>query len=156
MSVEIVSTVERPDLVPVIARWLWKEFGEYEGRSYGSTRAEVAETLAADGMPASFILLLDGEPVGTASLTRQDLDQRPDLTPWLAGVFVLPHARNQGHASRLVQRVEHAAAETGIETLWLYTRTAESLYARLGWQRAETFTRHDLPHVLMRRNLAGA
>jgi hypothetical protein len=50
-------------------------------------------------MPRTFILLADGEPVGTASLAAHDLDERPDLTPWLAGVFVDPHTRGQGYAA---------------------------------------------------------
>ncbi len=71
-------------------------------------------------MPRTFVLLVDDEPVGMASLDAHDLDTRPDLTPWLAGVFVAPHAR-AGATPRLVAAVEAFAASLGVATLWLYT-----------------------------------
>jgi predicted N-acetyltransferase YhbS len=80
----------------------------------------------------------DGTPVGTASLVQRDLDSRPDLGPCLAGVFVLPAHRGQGHAAALVRHVEGFAAGLGIARLWLYTDSAAPLYAGLGWQPAGT------------------
>jgi len=91
--------------------------------------------------------------VGTASLTAHDLDERPDLTPWLAGVFVPPHARGQGHAGRLVAAVEREARAASIATLWLYTNTAERIYARAGWKTVETVQHNGKPFALMRRDL---
>jgi GNAT superfamily N-acetyltransferase len=95
--------------------------------------AAAKRTAATAGlMPRTLVLLADGEPVGTASLVAHDLDERPDLTPWLAGMFVAPHARGQGHAARLIAAVEQEAAAASISTLWLYTNTAERVYARGG------------------------
>ena len=106
-------------------------------------------------MPQTLVLLAAGEPVGMASLAEHDLDERPDLTPWLAGVFVAANARGRGHAGRLVAAVEGLAAEASIPTLWLYTRTAEPIYARAGWRTVEVFQHHGEPHALMRRDLGG-
>jgi GNAT superfamily N-acetyltransferase len=78
-------------------------------------------------MPRTFILLANSEPVGTASLAAHDLDERPDLTPWLAGVFVVPHARGRGYAAHLISAVEQEARIASISTLWLYTNTAERI-----------------------------
>jgi GNAT superfamily N-acetyltransferase len=104
-------------------------------------------------MPRTLVLLADDEPVGTASLTAHDLDERPDLTPWLAGVFVVPHARRKGHAARLVAAIEQEAGAASIWTLWLYTNTAESIYARAGWQTVETVQHNGKPFALMRRHI---
>ena len=95
------------------------------------------------------------EPVGTATLAEQDLEERLDLTPWLAAVYVEPHARRRGYAGHLIAAVEREARSGSISTLWLYTNTAERIYARAGWQTVETVEHRGRPYALMRRDLAG-
>ncbi len=154
MTSKIVSTSERPDLVPLIARWRWEAFARDEGRGFEQVLESAQRTAAvACRIPQTLVLLVDGEPVGTASLTEQDLEERPDLTPWLASVFVVPHARGRGYAGRLVVAVEAQARAGSIATLWLYTNTAERIYARLGWRTAETVQHDGKPVALMRRDL---
>lgn len=151
----IVPVADRPDLVPVVARWLWEAFWQYDGYAPEQTTVAIGAAVARRGPPQTFVLLVDGEPVGTASLAARDLDERPDLTPWLAGVFVVPEARGRGHAPRLVATVEAACRNASIPTVWLYTNTAERLYARLGWRTVETVPRDGKPPVaLMRRDLS--
>jgi GNAT superfamily N-acetyltransferase len=84
------------------------------------------------GPEENFVLFDGNEPVGTAGLASYDLETRPDLTPWLVGVFVLPEFRRRGHATALVRRVEAFPQAASVADLWLYTATAEPLYARLG------------------------
>lgn len=134
-------------------RWRWEEWSRgKEPFENALSRAQRA-TAAGLKIPQTFVLLVDDEPVGTASLTAQDLDERPDLTPWLAGVFVAPHARGHGYAPMLVAAVEEEARRQSISTLWLYTNTAERIYARVGWRTVEAVMHNDKPYALMRRDL---
>jgi len=149
----IVSTSDRPDLVPVVAEWLWNQFARHEGRSLEYMLEAVGKSVTPRPMPRTFVLLGDGEPLGTASLTAHDLEERPDLTPWLAGVFVEPHARGRGYAGHLIAAVEQAARAASISTLWLYTRRAEPVYARAGWRKVETVRHNGAPYALMTRDL---
>jgi hypothetical protein len=114
----------------------------------------VAKLLAQKGPEETFVLFDDEEPVGTASLVTNDLPLRPDLTPWLASVLERPAFRGRRYSAPLVQRVEAAAAQSAA-VLWLYTWTAEPVYARLGWERVglERDTHRDIEVVLMNRNL---
>lgn len=153
MATSIVSTSERPDLVPVVANWLWEAFWHDSGKPFEQLLDAVKRSLAADVMPRTLILLADGEAVGTASLVAHDLDERPDLTPWLAGVFVEPHARGQSYAGRLISAVEQEARNASIPTLWLYTNKAERLYVRADWRTVETVQHSGKPFALMRRDL---
>ena len=105
-------------------------------------------------IPQTFVLLVDDEPVGTASLTAHGLEEQPDLTPWLAGMFVAPHARRQGRAARLVAAVEEEVRNSSISVLWLYTNTAEPDYARAGWRTVETILHNSKPVALMHRDLS--
>ncbi len=154
MRTAIVSTSERPDLVLVTARWRWEAFFRESGRPFDDVLAAAQRTVATtELMPRTFVLLADGDPVGTASLTAHDLDERPDLSPWLAGVFVVPHARGQGYVGQLIAAVEQAARAGSIATLWLHTNTAERIYVRAGWRTVETVQRNGRPFALMRRDL---
>ena len=152
MTPEIVSTADRPEFVPVVARWLWCAFARGHGRTLEYMIDAVGKSVTASRMPRTFVLLADGSPRGTASLVVRDLEERPDLTPWLAGVYVDPAARRLGHATRLISAVERQAVATGVPTLWLYTNTAERLYARAGWRTVETIQHNGAPHALMRRD----
>lgn len=148
-----VTVADRPDLVPTVADWLWRAFWRDEGSTLAEVRTLVSRSTARHGPPQCFVLLEGGAPVGTASLAAADLDRRPDLTPWLAGVYVEPAARGRGCATALVEAVEAAARRASVPTLWLYTGTAERLYARAGWRTVEGFDHHGRPNVLMRRDL---
>ena len=139
MTLQVVLTAERPDLVPTVAGWLWAESWGRHGHSLEDTIGAVAKTVTATGMPHIYILLSEEQPVGTASLAASDLDARPELTPWLADVFVEPNSRGRGYAGRLTSAVESVCLERSVGTLWLYTRTAERIYARYGWRTVESF-----------------
>lgn len=154
----IVTTFERPDLVPLAAGWLWEAFWRHRGSTLPEVEALVATSTVSAEMPHCFVLLAEGEPVGTVSLIACDLDTRTDLTPWLAGMYVAPHARERGCATRLIRAVEAAAQAAGVATLWLYTHEAQGLYLRAGWASAENFTHAGMAATLMRRDLpvAGA
>ncbi len=153
--VHIVTLAERPDLLPILARWLRDHHAPHE--PLARFAAGIAGRTAPLGAEQCFILLAGlipgGLPLGTASLTRRGLHARPDLTPWLTNVFVAPEFRGRGHARRLVATVEAAAQGAAIPTLWLYTRTAERLYAPLGWRPAGDARCGGDPVTLMRRDL---
>ncbi len=150
-----VTTIrERPDLVPIVTGWLWAEWWKHHGFSLEQTQALVAGSVSAVGVPQAFVLLEDGLPVGTATLAASDLDERPDLTPWLAGVIVVPERRGRGHVCYLLDAFEDACRAASITVAWLYTRTAERIYRRAGWETVELVHRVGKePVVLMRRTL---
>jgi GNAT superfamily N-acetyltransferase len=140
--------------VPIVAGWLWHEWWHQDGYTLEQTEDAVAASASPSGPPQSFVLLVDGKPIGTASLVTHDLDERSNLTPWLAGVFVIPEARGRGHVVHLIQAVEAACRSAAIPVVWLYTAGAERVYARAGWHGVETIQRHGRrPVTLMRRDL---
>lgn len=153
MAFVVVSLAQRPDLVRVVAHWQWVEWGRQQGRRQQSVAREVARLTDPLSPEAGFVLLDNAVPVGTACLTVMDLDTRPDLSPWLASVFVVPEARRHGHAGRLVRTVEAAAAARGHDTLWLFTWASAPLYARLGWIVTGEEKHHGEWVTLMRREL---
>lgn len=155
MTPDIVTVSGRPDLAPVVAAWRVNAFFNYPG---GYTVEEMTALILEPpvGPEETFVVFDGDQPVGTAALITTDLETRPDLTPWLAGVFVQPEFRRRGHATTLIRQVEAFALAAGVHVLWLYTSTAETLYTRLGWQRIGTETEAGEEVVLMRRSLSKA
>lgn len=154
MSHRILAVSERPDLAPIVARWRVAAFSNYPG-GWTVERMTAAILAPPDGPEETFVLFDQDRPVGTAGLVREDLETRPDLTPWLAAVFVEPGFRGRGYAAALVRQVEACARSASVPILWLYTVSAEPLYARLGWQRVGLERDRDQEVVLMRRDLTG-
>ena len=150
----IVRTSERPDLIPTVAAWVWEAFWGRDGYTLEHVEGVYRSFTAEVGPQQAFVLLIDERPVGVASLVFGDLEERPDLSPWLAGVFVAPEARGRGHVAGLIRAVEDAARAGGVPILWLYTSSAERIYARAGWRTVEAIEHNGRPAVLMQRALA--
>lgn len=151
-SLTVTTIKERPDLLPVMAEWMWHQWWRQTGRTLEQTQAIYAECIAEVGAPQTFVLLEGDRPVGTLTLARKDLEERPDLTPWLAGVFVVPDRRGRGYFQLLLAEFEKACRAASIETAWLFTNTAEQVYLKTGWETAEVIHRADgEAFTLMRR-----
>ncbi|WFF42166.1 N-acetyltransferase [Salinicola endophyticus] len=134
----------RPDSphLETLARWTYTAWGaRYPEESWPQWRDDMRRQCGEQGVPSVFVALAEEAgreiPVGTASLTASDLDTRPELTPWLASVFVPSAWRGRGIASALVERVAEEARAAGCSGCYLYTPDQQALYARLGWQTQE-------------------
>lgn len=121
-----------------LAEWLHAQWGYLHENDSVERRAERLESRATrGGVPVTFVAV-DGETLlGSASLVVDDLETRPELTPWLASVYVAPEHRRKGVASALVRRVVEEARQQGIPRLYLWTTDQEGLYAALGWRPVE-------------------
>ena len=156
MSIEIVSLVAMQVPLPslqVVAQWQWQEWGRREGKNVEQIASFLKAQCTVHSIPQAVVLLEDGAPAGTATLDHADLGARPDLTPWLANVFVSPNFRGRGHARRLVRHIEAAAHACGIAILYLHTENATALYAGLGWAKIDTADYHGHAVTVMRKVL---
>lgn len=140
--------------VATLAAWEYRQWGQQgSGLSLAVATADFRRGCGFCGVPSVFAALVGEQPVGMARLVEEDMDSRPELTPWLASVFVLPEWRGRGVASRLVERVEEEARDSGIDQLYLFTPDQQSLYGRLGWREMEVSKHRGEPVTIMRRRL---
>ncbi len=153
MRHRIAAVSDRPDLAPIVAQWRVDAFFNHPG---GYTVEEMTALILAPpvGPKKTFVLLDQYQPAGTVGLMREDLETRPDLTPWLGGLFVQPAFRGRGHATALVRQAEAFARAASVPVLWLYTLQAEPFYVRRGWQRVGMEQENGHEVVLMRRSLS--
>lgn len=133
--VRIESIADHPDLVDTVARWQWGEWGHLDpADSLAARIASLRDQTDGDRIPTTFVALDGDAPLGSASLVEQDMPTHPELTPWLASVYVTPTARGRGVASALVRHAVRQAAVMGVARLYLYTEGARGLYEKLGWR----------------------
>ncbi len=136
LSVELLGN--HLELVPVVARWHWNEWGgEYPASSFDEWSEQLQRKTRTDGLPCSWIAFVDGDPVGSVVLELDGVEPQPHLKPDLAGLYVLPAFRSRGVGSALVLACEAGAREFGIRDMYLYTERADTLYERLGWTTIE-------------------
>ncbi len=145
----IDTIADHPDLVETVARWQWGEWGHDSDDSLGARIASIGAQTDPDRIPTTFVALDGDEPLGSASLVTDDMSTHPELTPWLASVYVAPVARGRGVASALVRRVVQQAAALGVARLYLYTENARGLYEKLGWRAIATEHFEGSPVTIM-------
>ncbi len=154
LAYDLVSTHDQPDLVTVTGYWRWQGFFKEQGVDLQEVlRYERERASSREGIPLTFVLLEDSQPLGMVTLAEDDLDIRSNLNPWLADLYVAEPFRRRGHGLRLVQGLEAKAKEMGIARLWLFTAGAAMLYAKAGWIAVETVARRRDTITIMKRDL---
>jgi GNAT superfamily N-acetyltransferase len=129
---------DHPDLIPTLAEWHHEQFSYLSpGSSVERCAAHLLAQRGRSDIPTTVIALAGDQLLGSASLVTQDMDIRPQLSPWLASVYVAPEYRRRGIGSSLVRRIAGEATALGVERLHLYTPDKESFYLRLGWHTLE-------------------
>jgi predicted N-acetyltransferase YhbS len=132
IDARIIHLFQRPQHVPTVACWIYNEFWAGKNRYSADDLATLLrQAKRTDTVPQSLLALCSEEPVGTVNLIAHDDDNRPDLTPWLAALYVRPEFRGRGIGSLLVRTLQRTAARLGIRSLYLGTDNP-GFYARLG------------------------
>jgi len=132
MTQTICHLYEAPAQIPLVAKWIHEAFwfGQvgYEPEFF---EAKLGEAKSPDSIPLSLLALDGGTPAGTVNLIVNDYPDRPQLTPWLAALYVDPVFRGRGHASALTRRALEDAARLGCKTVYLTTHIPD-FYKRFG------------------------
>lgn len=129
--IRILPLFEVPENSELITDWLFQAFGSENSRDFFASI--VNSSLRPEGLPVTFVALLDDKPVGTVGLWRCDLISRQDLYPWLAALYIDESQRGCGLGAQLQHHVEAFSRRTGFRELYLYA-TFANYYERFGWQ----------------------
>jgi len=114
------------------------------------------ERRTSDHIYESFVALDNSVPVGTATVLDHDVDteRRPDLTPWVAAVYVIPEARRQGIGKQLVSRATTYAFSKRYKSVYLWTNDRRKWYEKLGWQLLEQFEHNNAVVSILKCEIA--
>ena len=137
--------------LPRVAAWIHGAFWTRSGKGVEFVADLLRQADSPDRIPLSLLAQVDGEPAGTVNLIACDSKTRPDLTPWLAALFVSPEHRETGIATALVRRLIAEAGRLGCAEMFLETDLPE-FYARLGAARYEALAEGWIMRVAVRGN----
>jgi GNAT superfamily N-acetyltransferase len=132
---------QRPEFFDQVADRIWRASWKDAGYPLDYITGRLAENLNAAPLPIALVAHDGANFLGTASVIASDLDERPDYTPWVAALWVEPHARSRGVGGALVGRAARECFALGMARAYLCARPAlTGFYERLGWTAAE----HDV------------
>jgi N-acetylglutamate synthase-like GNAT family acetyltransferase len=127
-----------PQFFDTVADRIWQEWWQANGYPLDYIRARLRENMEATPIPFALVAH-DGEKfLGTSSVIASDLEERPQLTPWVAAVWVEDAARRRGVGAALVHRAAQDCFALGVISVYLCARPRMTgFYERLGWTMIE-------------------
>jgi GNAT superfamily N-acetyltransferase len=129
---------QRPEFFDDVADRIWRAWWKPHGHPLDYIRGRLAENMGPGPIPLALVAHDRSEFLGTAYVIASDLDERPHLTPWVAAVWVEPHARRHGVGAALVDHAAQACFALGFERAYLCARAERTgFYQRLGWTLVE-------------------
>ncbi len=148
---EIIDLREAPQHIPTIARWHFDEWGYLNpGRTFEHRLDRMQRYLGDNPIPTMLIAIEREIILGTAALVEADMDTHPELSPWLASVYIKEDQRGRGLGKKLVQALMDFARGQELAQLYLFTPDQSAFYAALGWKTLALESYRDTPVTLMR------
>jgi predicted N-acetyltransferase YhbS len=140
-----------PELA-ICARWRANAFSVPQASFEQELRS--MELFASDqSRGVALVAKADGEPVGTCLLVEAEVEPNHDVSPWLAGLFVVPEHRRKGAGAALVRAIEDQARQREFSRVYVYTTDAVGFYERLGWEVLDRTNWKGFDTALMVRDL---
>jgi GNAT superfamily N-acetyltransferase len=147
--IQILDLKDAPDHLATLALWHQKEWSYLNpGETIEQRMARMQPFLNDNFIPSTFIAK-NHTMLGSASIVENDMKTEPQLSPWLASVFVAPEHRKKGIGSSLVLHVMAQARNRKIKTLYLFTPDKENFYLELGWQTNRIAQHHGHQVTIM-------
>lgn len=158
MALEFFFLKEKQDILPKLAQSVYEQWIDMYTRR-GECAEDVAKKMrdrAVDDRIPLTMVAFDGDLlVGSVTIKNDDFARRSDLNPWIAGVFILPEHRGKGYSPQLIAHAEDIARDKfKLDTIYLYTGSAEGLYTKTGYTVVERFDSDTRELVVMEKRLS--
>jgi GNAT superfamily N-acetyltransferase len=129
---------QRPEFFDIVAERIWRAWWQAQGTPFDYISDRLHEIMTASPIPLAFVAHDREIFLGTASVIASDLPERPQLTPWVAAVWVEQSARRCGVGGALVNHATQACRASGFEHIYLCARPHMTrFYEKLGWKIIE-------------------
>ncbi len=146
---------QQPEFFDSVADRIWQAWWEPSGHPLATITGRLQENMQDTPIPLALVAHHNGTFLGTASVIASDLDERPDLTPWVAAAWVEERARGQGIGAALVDAAARAAFVLGFARVYLCARARMTgFYEGLGWTLIERRVGAQQLNVFVRERTA--
>ncbi len=154
-NIQIDFLANHKQFVDIVAKFWCLEWGSDKSeQGIKKTKDRILDRLNTDKIPLIFIAFSADKCIGTVAIVEDDLEKRPDLTPWIASVYIDKEYRGHGIAKLLVETAVKKAKGLGLKIIYLHTETAHGLYEKMGWIRLSETTNDRLePSTIYLYNL---
>jgi predicted N-acetyltransferase YhbS len=130
MKLDIKNLNEVPQYFDDVFNEIYSNWGENNPKFW---RSWIKSSMGKSDIPMTFVVLADGQFVGTFSLWRCDMQSRQDLTPWLGGIVVKKDKRGHGIGLFIQQEALGIIKTLGYKCAYLFTKLI-GFYEKTGWQ----------------------
>ncbi len=132
---KIIDLRTAPHHISTLAQWHHDEWSYLNPGSSVEKRIEKMRTYLGENLIPTMLIAVEGNDVlGSAALIASDMDTKPELSPWLANVYVRADKRGLGVGAKLVKSVMDLAKQNQLPRIYLFTPDQENFYAKMGWQ----------------------
>jgi len=136
MKFEIVNLANAPQFIEQVAKCLYDEWDENDGRTLQDAIYRTRHSIFTDRIPQTLIAKSGDQLVGTVHIWQNDLKCRQDLSPWMAALYVKKEYRGQGIGTALQKACIETVKKLGYKSLYLITDHI-GLYEKMGWEFME-------------------
>jgi GNAT superfamily N-acetyltransferase len=135
----ILELRERPHHAAAVAERIWNAFRRHKGTELATIRDGLHAILKDQGgVPFALVAEVDSRPCGNALVIDNDEPAKPELTPWLAALWVDEEVRSRGIARALLDEAARRCQALDMPRLYLVSRPAlRGFYTGLGWRAVE-------------------
>lgn len=131
--VRIVDLNDEPWHIARLSRWHHREWVHFYPDEQVEDFARDLNACRGEQLVPSTFIATDGRLLGSASLLAADMLTHPELSPWVASVYVRRAARGSGVGSALIRHLMEVATRGGLRSLYLFTPDRVEFYQRLDW-----------------------
>ncbi|PSJ72516.1 hypothetical protein C7N43_33810 [Sphingobacteriales bacterium UPWRP_1] len=153
MDIQVLYLQQKPETALLLAQWFkaaWPDF--YAAVSEQSIAAGFLERTNTNKIPMALLALNNHNQItGTVSITHHSITTRPNLGPWLSGLYVHPQYRHKGIATQLIKTVETMAPQLGCSCLYAGTSVVPQLFKQLNWEETEITPYHGQQLSIFRK-----
>jgi len=133
---EIYNLKDKQEYIEEVAILTQKEWGrkinsQEEFKSKIEKKIEKIKGLFKDPYYCKLILLEENKLIGFISIFPQDCEERKNLSPWYATMFVKKEYRGKGYSKILNNAILDEAKNRNIKKIYLKT-TLENYYEKFG------------------------
>jgi predicted N-acetyltransferase YhbS len=135
---EIANLNEVSDFKNIVADRVWNAWWRPHGRLLQTVTDFFDDLPEAREVPFCLVAHDAGRYLGSVLAIASDLDDRPELSPWVGALWVEPEFRRQGVAGGLVRAALAEVFSVGHELAFLCaTAEKRGMYQNQGWQLIE-------------------
>jgi GNAT superfamily N-acetyltransferase len=148
----IISDLRQcPGFFDTVAERIWQAWWKPRGHPLAYVQSRLRENMNGAGIPFALVAHEGNAFLGTASGIASDPADRPQFTPWVAAVWVEPHARRRGIGAALVSRAAQDCFALGFSRAYLCARAQRSgFYEGMDWTAIERNVGPNRLNVLIR------